>query len=173
MRVAPLWQALAFAAATLSVFVAGVPSLLREGAPVAEAARDPGPRGVNPGAATVLPPTARTPAEVRGVLRWCKEADASSVPALRTAVETGDPLVAGNAIRALRRLGALDAATAIALLDDPRARVRQEAVLCLSSIGGPLAVEALERIVDGGDPDLRPLAIHALGVTGGERAGDG
>src|SRR5688572_21714705 len=140
MRIAPLWRALALAAAALCAFVAGVPSLLREGTPIAEAARGPGPRREQPAARTAAPPSARTPAELRSFLRWCEGADPGSVPALRSAVDSGDPLVAGNALRALRRLGALDDVTAIALLDDARPRVRQEAVLCLGSIGGPRAV---------------------------------
>ena len=170
MRVAPHWQALALAAAALLGFVAGVPSLLREGAPVAEAARGRATRREETSARAALPPPATTPAEVRDLLRWCEEADASSVPALRSAVASGDPLVAGNALRALGRLGALDAGTTVALLEDPRSRVRQEAVLCLGSVGGPVAIEALARIVEGEDPELRPLAIRSLREIGSEGA---
>ena len=125
MRVAPLWRALALAAAALCGFVVGVPSLLREGTPVAEAARARGPRPEEPGA---VPPPAKTPAEIRNLLRWCEGADPGSVPALRSAVASGDALVAGNALRALRRLEALDDETAIALLDDARPRDRKSVV---------------------------------------------
>jgi hypothetical protein len=114
---------------------------------------------------------ARTPAEARMVVRYARSAGGGSVAGLQEMARAADPLVAGNAVRALGRLGATPAeGTFEDLLRDARPRVRQEAVMALGSSGGEDAVPALERVLAEGEPDLRPLAIQALGRIGGPRA---
>jgi HEAT repeat protein len=114
---------------------------------------------------------ARTPAEVRSVVRYSSAAGEGSVAELRKMAEADDPLVAGNAVRALGRLGASPAdGTMEDLLRDARPRVRQEAVVALGLARDERAVAVLERVLEEGEPDLGPLAIQALGQIGGLRA---
>lgn len=181
MRISPISSSLSIAAILLSAFIAFFPSLVhredRAGDPVR---RDPPPGEEAPGEERAegaarggdgFPHLAATnPQEVRAVLRWCESANSSSVPALREAALSQDPLVAGVAIRTLARLSAVSAGEAASLLDDPRPRVRQEAVLSMGTSGDPDAVEHLARVVQGEDPALRALALRALGDLGGERA---
>jgi HEAT repeat protein len=103
---------------------------------------------------------AETPAQVRQVVRYAREAEASAIDELRAAAGAEDPLVAGNALRALGRLGELDG---VRYLDDPRLRVRQEAVVSLGLSGKTEAVAHLERALSSCEPEVRPLAIQALG----------
>ena len=114
---------------------------------------------------------ARTPAEVRSVVRYSSAAGKGSVAELRKMAEADDALVAGNAVRALGRLGASPAdGTMEDLLRDARPRVRQEAVVALGLARDERAVAVLERVLEEGESDLGPLAIQALGQIGGLRA---
>ncbi len=115
---------------------------------------------------------ATTPADVRTVRRFCRAADHDDVDALRdAATRSADPLVAGNAMRALGRLGEFAGDAELeALLADDRQRVRQEAVIALGKSGSPAAVEQLLPLLDDGDPMLRPLVLQALGRLGGDEA---
>jgi HEAT repeat protein len=118
---------------------------------------------------------ATTPADVRTVTRFCRKAGEGDVAALRyAATKSDDPLVVGNALRALGRLGAFAGDAELeALLTDERQRVRQEAVIALGYSGsGAAAVERLVPLVEERDPMLRPLALQALGRLGGEQARD-
>jgi len=127
--------------------------------------------GEAPGRAAPL--TARTPAELRRCVRLAGAADASAVPELRRlALESPDPLVSGNAIRALGRLGRGGSDAGLgAFLADPRPRVRQEAVVALGASRDPAAVPLLEPLARAGtDPTLRALALQALGRIGDDRA---
>ena len=82
-----------------------------------------------------------------------------------------NPMVAGNAVRALGRLGELrNDARLDALLRDVRSRVRQEAVLALGRSRDPLVVQQLADLLPSADASMRPLVIRALGELGGERA---
>ncbi len=115
---------------------------------------------------------ATTPAEVRTVTRFCRAAQQSDVDALRyAATRSPDPLVVGNALRALGRLGAFAGDAELeALLTDERQRVRQEAVIALGYSGSASAVERLAPLAEERDPLLRPLVLQALGRLGGEHA---
>jgi len=115
---------------------------------------------------------AKTPEEVRQVLALTRSADSGSIPVLRhMALESADPLVVGNALRALGRLKAVSRDPALAgLIRDPRIRVRQESIMALGESADPKAVEALSPLVGEHDPRIRPLVIHALGRIGGEKA---
>ncbi len=118
---------------------------------------------------------ATTPADVRTVTRFCRKAGEGDVAALRyAATKSADPLVVGNALRALGRLGAFAGDAELeALLTDERQRVRQEAVIALGYSGsGAAAVEQLVPLVEERDPMLRPLVLQALGRLGGEQARD-
>ncbi len=113
------------------------------------------------------PLTCGSPREVRSLRRFCGTARAADLPQLRRlALGSPDPLVSGNAIRALGRLGGIEAAEAEVLLGDPNPRVRQEAAIALGESGDPDAVRILERVLERGDPVLRPLAIRSLGGIG-------
>lgn len=113
-----------------------------------------------------------TPQRLRSVVRYCREAEHSSEARLKqVALTSGDPLVAGNSIRALGRLGLARSDTGMAdLLNDPRSRIRQEAVIALGRSGDRAAVEQLAPLIRNEDPTLRALAIQALGRLGGTRA---
>jgi len=114
----------------------------------------------------------RTQAGVRDLVRFCRGATSEHVPELRrVALSSGDPLVVGNALRALGRLHAVAKdPELIALVGDERPRVRQEVVVALGNSGYPPVVGDLVPLLDRDDPTLRPLVIHALGCLGGERA---
>jgi HEAT repeat protein len=136
------------------------------------AAREEEPAPADTGPRDVLAdPT--TPAEVRAVVAFCDRARASDAGALReTALRGRNVLAAGNAIRALGRIGMVSSdPDLVALLRDPRERVRHEAILALGQSGDPGAVPHLEPIaMDDGDPRAQLLAIGALGRLGGPRA---
>ncbi len=120
----------------------------------------------------VLSGEVRTPEELRAVVRYCRAADSSDATRLQdAALESEDPLVVGNAIRALGRLGLARGDTRIPdLLDDPRPRVRQEAVIAMGRSGDPAVVEDLAPLIKSEDSTLRTLALQALGRLGGLRA---
>lgn len=123
-------------------------------------------------AGSPLPLRATTPEEVRDVVRFCRSAGTSEIPDLRrAALASEDPLVAGNALRALGRLGAVaHDPQLVALLHDGRLRVRQEVVVALGRSGDPRVVSHLEPLLADGEPELRSLVIQALGRIGGNRA---
>ena len=115
---------------------------------------------------------AETPEQVREVLRLTRGATSEGLPALRDAALTAeDPLVAGNAVKALGRLGAFNTdAELLALIADPRERVRQDAAMACGLDGRPEAVPHLARVLEEADATLRPLALEALGRIGGAEA---
>jgi hypothetical protein len=116
----------------------------------------------------------RSPAGIRAIVRWCREAGDAEAPRLHAlAVTSADPLVAGNALRALGRLERFaDDPELLALLHDPRERVQQEAI---RAAGGSRCSAAADGIVDS-LPALsqtaRALAIEALGKLGTSTAND-
>jgi HEAT repeat protein len=113
-----------------------------------------------------------SPADVRLVLRYTQNATLEQAAELRrAALESKDPLVAGNALLALGRLRAVAGDDELtALLDDPRQRVRQDAVKALGLSGDQAQVATLAPLLSTADASLRPLVIQALGQLGGERA---
>ena len=119
-----------------------------------------------------IPQEVRNQADVRRVVRVCRNAEPSDAASLRAlAVGSPDPLIAGNAIRALGRLGEFTGDAAYRqLVDDPRLRVRQEAIIALGHSCDRGAIGVLQTVLDERDPRFRPLAIQALGATGGKRA---
>lgn len=121
-----------------------------------------------------LPIRASTPKEVRAVVHACRDASTADVAELQAAaLESPDPLVVANAVRALGRLGAFASDERLrALLDDPRPRVRQEAVLAVGSSGGSGAVELLLERLRSAEPGAAPLVLAALGELGDTRARD-
>jgi HEAT repeat protein len=129
-------------------------------------------RAAAPSVPLELPSAASSPGEVRRVVRAAAAAGPGDVPRLRrAALEASDPLIAGNAIRALGRVGAAAADSEVALLlDDPRPRVRQEAVVALGSSGDPRSVVDLIPLLDGEDATMRALAIRSIGQIGGPQA---
>lgn len=137
-----------------------------------------GPAAVSPLATGAVTPVelvhmaATTPAGVRDVLRITRSATSSDRAALRdAALHAFDPLVAGNAAKALGRLREFSAdADLLALIEDPRPRVRQDAVKACGLDGGAAATPGLQRALATGDPNLRPLVLEALGKIGGPTA---
>lgn len=115
---------------------------------------------------------ATNPAEVRRVVKFCRKAGPESLASLRdAALRSPDPLVAGNALRALGRLGAvIDDPELVRLIEDPRQRLRQEAVLALGRSRSQAAVQHLAPLLEWDDPVLRPLVLQALASLGGERS---
>ncbi|MCP3915267.1 MAG: hypothetical protein GY711_06910 [bacterium] len=108
---------------------------------------------------------ASTPEEVREVIRYCRSAGPERAAHLRSAaLASDDPLVVGNAVRALGRLGVFASDVELArLLDDPRQRVRQEAIRALGASGDATDLPRLSSILNKRDPTLGPLAIEAIG----------
>ena len=114
----------------------------------------------------------RTPEDVRELVHFCREATSEHVLELRSvALSSDDPLVVGNALRALGRLHAVAKdPELIALVGDERPRVRQEVVVALGNSGYPPVVGDLLPLLDRGDAALRPLVLDALGRVGGTKA---
>jgi HEAT repeat protein len=137
-----------------------------------EVAAVPPPAG-DPGTAA-LPAAATCSDEVRQVVRCSKNAGPEAVAELRRlALESPDPLVAGNAVRALGRLGAVTGdERVVSLLRDPRPRVRQELVMALGENRDPFALDELTGVLEAEDSSLRALAIQAIGRIGGRRASE-
>jgi HEAT repeat protein len=174
LRRAAILQAFAIAASLLAVTAVLVPWALG-GKREAHAAGKVAARRVRaepPATRLADPPlVARTPEEVRAVVGYCNGAGPDDVTDLRRLAAGPDPLVAGNAVRALGRLGACPSGEELErLLADPRPRVRQEAIIALGWAGTDEAVERLERILDEDEASAAPLAIQALGRLGGEKA---
>ena len=113
-----------------------------------------------------------TPEEVREVVRLLDAARVSDRAILTDiALRAQDALVCGNAIRALGRLEAFCSdAELLALMNDARMRVRQDAVVASGLDGGVESIPFLERVLQGEDATLRTLAIEALGQIGGDQA---
>lgn len=116
--------------------------------------------------------TVTTPAEVREVLQATRSATTADRGELvDAALHATDPLVAGNAALALGRLRAFHGDDALlALVSDPRERVRQDAVRACGLDGDASSLPTLERALEQGDATLRPLVLEALGEIGGEHA---
>lgn len=112
------------------------------------------------------------PAAVRALraeLRAAGVEDASRPEVL--ARHAADPLVAGNALRAMGRLGMATADRALGeLVDDARPRVRQEAIVACGESGDRRHVPRLLQVLHGADEVERALAIRALGRLGGPEA---
>lgn len=124
-----------------------------------------------------VPLEAAGPEDVRRVREFCRGAEEGDIPDLRRlAFRSPDPLVAGNAIRALGRLGAIAVdPEVIALIRDPRLRVRQEIIVALGQSGSEDgisddSISELEAVLSNRDGQFRPLALQALGRLGGARA---
>lgn len=115
---------------------------------------------------------ATSPEEVREVVRHTRQAKEEDIPALlQAALSSEDPLVAGNAIRALGRLKAFSQDTRlVALLNDPRKRIRQEIVVALGRSQDQRTVDSLLPLLSDEDETLKTLAIQALGRIGGRKA---
>ena len=117
---------------------------------------------------------ATSPEEVREVVRQTRQASEEDIPALlKAALSSEDPLVAGNAIRALGRLKAVSKdKRLVALLEDPRKRVRQEIVVALGRSEDLRMVDPLLPLLSDEDETLRTLALQALGRLGGRKSRD-
>lgn len=113
-----------------------------------------------------------TPAELRTFKRRCDTATSPDEPWLRQlALQAEDPLVAGQAIQALGRLGLFGNDPAyLRLLDDPRTRVRHETVRALGGCGDASATAILTPLLAEPDDTTRALAIQALGRLPGRGA---
>ena len=117
---------------------------------------------------------ATSPAAVREVLRLTRDATPEDRVALRrAALESDDALVAGNAAKALGRLKLFSSdPELLALLSDPRPRVRQDAAQACGADGREAAVPALIAASADADAACRTLIVAALGRIGGSEARD-
>ena len=166
---------LALACAALCATLLAVSGLGRQHAAEPAGARMPVPAATVRSEPTIpLAPRwqPRTPGQLRDLVRFCRDAGVSDVPELRqAALGSPDPLVAGNALRALGRLRAVARDPELCnLVHDPRLRVRQEAVMALGRSDYEPAVVDLALLLERRDPELRPLVIQALAGIGGARA---
>ncbi|MFT5051537.1 MAG: hypothetical protein ACI8QZ_002956 [Chlamydiales bacterium] len=120
----------------------------------------------------VLPPLdPKDDKESREVVAFARSAGLGEVASLERMLEVDQPLVVGNAVRALGRLGLFTPGSKyVRLLTDERVRVRQESVRALGLCGDPAAVVELEQVLASGSNDERRLAIEALGELGGPAA---
>ena len=107
---------------------------------------------------------------MQSVLALGRNAGAGEIEGLvELATHAEDPLVAGTAIAALGRLGAFRATPALVpLLDDPRPRIRQEALVAAGASGDRRFVALL--VARLGSVGVTPLVIQALGRLGGAAA---
>lgn len=118
-----------------------------------------------------LPDRAASAAEVRAVKRWTDHAERSNADELlAAALSAEDPLVVGNAIRALARLGRCDDERLLGFIDDRRPRVRQELVLALGETRLLGSVALLVGRYEHADDSIRPLIVRSLGSIGGDEA---
>lgn len=113
-----------------------------------------------------------TPEGLRAFKRRCDAATSSDAAWLRQlALNAEDPLVAGQAIQALGRLGLFGNDGAyLALIDDPRSRVRHESVRALGGCGDEIVAGVLTPLLIESDATMRALAIQALGRLPGREA---
>lgn len=113
-----------------------------------------------------------SPEEVRELVRRCAATTRADEPWLRQlALSAEDPLVAGQAVQALGRLGLFrPEPELLGLLDDPRPRVAQEALRALGLCDDPDAVQHVAPHLADPDPSRRALAIQALGRLPGDAA---
>jgi len=111
----------------------------------------------------------RLPADQPGLQQFvaaCAAADSAAIPRLQELAASADPAVAGNAVRALGRLQALDVAAVAGALRDARPRVRHEAIAALGQSGNAAAAPLLLPLLASGDGQARLLAISALAQLG-------
>ncbi len=129
-----------------------------------------GARAPDAAASAGLVAEATTPEDVRDVLRFTRAATTNDQDALRhAALSSADPLVAGNALKALGRLKLISKDEALlALTSDPRQRVRQDAVTACGLDGGAPALARLEQALATGDASIRPLVLRSLGLIRGD-----
>jgi HEAT repeat protein len=164
---------------------AGIVSLLALGllhepprqAPIAPAVASPAPADAPadaPAERTLAVPhfDLSSQGDVHAVLAFMRGATGADVPVLRRlALIDHSPLIAGRALRQLSILGTVAGDAELReLVHDPRLRVRQEAIMAFERSRDPDAVADLERVLAGGDPQLRPLALRALTAIDTERA---
>ena len=89
---------------------------------------------------------------------------ASSIPALRAALEDEYWQVRLKAVRSLGRLGATVAAMEIGpMMDIPVPNLRKECAAVLGELAVPETVQFLEKYADDADPDVRKNVRWALG----------
>lgn len=141
--------------------------------PVLDPCRNDAPKGAASKDARALPfAKVSTPEEVRRVVHFTRDAQRGDRSLLREmALRSQNALVAGHAIRALGRLKSVAGDPGlVALLHDPRLRVRQETVVALGLSDDSTMVGRLLPLLEAGDADLRPLVIQALGRLGDHRA---
>jgi hypothetical protein len=101
--------------------------------------------------------------EVAAFVTACKAATDADRTQLRAMARQHDPLVAGNAIAALGRLHAVHGdPELIAMLHDPRPRVRSEVVLALGNSAEPSMQAHLQPLLTDGDQATAMLAVQAL-----------
>lgn len=134
------------------------------------------PEAAPPPVATAAAPSsplaavARAPqdhAQLVALVSACQQADGHAVTELRQLAGSADAAVAGNAIAALARLGAVRADNACrAWLGDPRPRVLREAIVALGGSGDAAAAALLEPLLAGDDAQARLLAVSALQQLG-------
>ena len=76
--------------------------------------------------------------------------------------------MAANALRALARLGGISPSDELAsLVNDPRQRVRQDALRAIAASHDSRSTELFISCLNGEERDLRLVAIEALGEIGG------
>lgn len=97
-----------------------------------------------------------------------KVATAAELAELREqALSAEDPFVAGAAVTAIGRFGALAGdAGLLDLLRDRRPQVREAVVIGLGLANDPRAVPELQKVATGDEAALRPLALQGLGQLG-------
>ena len=123
-----------------------------------------------------MPPAATKPAtqaELPQLVDACAAAGVDDIVQLKELAASADPAVAGNALFALGRLGAVhDDTDLTALLRDSRPRVRHEVLVALGSSGDPGAAPLLETALFGEDRTAHLLAVQGLVQLGATRALD-
>ncbi|MCC6782685.1 MAG: HEAT repeat domain-containing protein [Planctomycetes bacterium] len=115
-----------------------------------------------------------TPSGLRAWVARCRKPASADLRVFRAeALHDADPLVAGNAIAALGRLGAVwGDDELLELLDDPRPRVRQQLIVALSQCGDADALPWLERAASRA-PDCAGLAQWASATLRASLTGAG
>jgi hypothetical protein len=108
-------------------------------------------------------PTPAKQSEVAAFVAACGATTDGDRAGLRELAQREDPLVAGNAIRALGRLRAVHSdRELVAMLHDRRPRVRGEVVLALGDCGEPAMAAQLQPLLGDSDQGTAMLAVQAL-----------
>lgn len=107
----------------------------------------------------------------KDVQRLLSEIGSRALPVLVDSLQGNDVAVRATAIRLIGDLRQVNATVALAnLIDNPADSLRVQAIMRVAQLGDSRAAPPLIRLLKDSDPNLREIAIWALGGVGGDAA---